>query len=650
MPPSNKWTESSDFVARFKDIYAANPSAGVVTYDGIPIPTVVTDRLNAHGLTFSSLPNLMRQALLWDMGWVVGDVGGVDTFMQVYVPANTTMASIALPWAVYQQSAAGFGLKHTQCTFNGKTYLRQQVMAGPKLPPILKCAVDLVSVDAQSSLLAQDALSASIVPEPRLYRHQDTTQGWTMPAIHTLPRVMSTSGEAAWGTCPSEANHQALIIPCETKYASATSLNTFLPVESASMTAWLDTFQVANPNLATKTPPPTTTISSSSVSSMSTGWIVGLGLGGGVLVVAVSLWLVRRCRRRHRSTNSDDDDDTDLYLAGPGTNDHIAMLHSQTAKSSSRSSQSSHGSTDHTAPPPSSSKLASRSSLLVDGINLAPLTSVRLDETAVHVDVVLGSGGFAQVLLGTYAGTQRVAVKGLLPGRASLQQVQDLMDEILLVSRFQSPYIVTFVGAVWDKPIDLACVLEYMDQGDLRDYLGRHTPAQFPWGAKLKCIDEIVHGLVYLHSFPIIHRDLKSRNVLLDATKGTKLTDFGVSRRQTDATMTNAIGTGRWIAPEVLQCDHYSVAADVYSLGVLLSEFCTHDLPYSECINPFDGKPLIETAIMAMVVAGSIQPTYTADMPPFLKDMALQCIHHDPARRPTALALSKLLEREMEAA
>ena len=105
-------------------------------------------------------------------------------------------------------------------------------------------------------------------------------------------------------------------------------------------------------------------------------------------------------------------------------------------------------------------------------------------------------------------------------------------------------------------------------------------------------ISSIVHGLLYLHTFetPIIHRDLKSRNVLLDSKKvaswkgseasfddtsqGTKLTDFGESREVDENTLTCGIGTYQWMAPEVISGSEYTVAADVYSLGIVYPYFC----------------------------------------------------------------------------
>uniref|UniRef100_H3G6I1 Protein kinase domain-containing protein n=1 Tax=Phytophthora ramorum TaxID=164328 RepID=H3G6I1_PHYRM len=89
-------------------------------------------------------------------------------------------------------------------------------------------------------------------------------------------------------------------------------------------------------------------------------------------------------------------------------------------------------------------------------------------------------------------------------------------------------------------------------------------------------------ALTYLHSCapPVIHRDLKSSNILLNQAMDAKVTDFGISRERIDATMTAGVGTSLWMAPEVMLGERYDDKADMFSFGVVLSELDQHTTPY----------------------------------------------------------------------
>ncbi|KAG9416268.1 hypothetical protein AC1031_000669 [Aphanomyces cochlioides] len=349
--------------------------------------------------------------------------------------------------------------------------------------------------------------------------------------------------------------------------------------------------------------PPSSTSDATQSSALSTGAIVGIAAGGALLIGIVVFMVMRHCQV-----------DAEKALH------RVYRLHQSTETLSSND---------------------------VTGLDMKQLTMCCLDESRLTLQRKLGSGAFADVWSGTYQG-ESVAVKKLHANRVTLHQLQSFVEEITLMATFDSPYIVKLIGAAWTRPSDVKCVMELMDGGDLKDCLDHNTPQDFPWNDKFMHIYSIVEGLVYLHSLNIIHRDLKSRNVLLDSKKSTKLTDFGVSKEDLQATMTVGVGTFRWMAPEVIQDKSYTTSADIYSFGVILSEFDTHRIPYEDLKNPSSGLPVGDSAILVKVVQGDIQPRFTREFPPWILKMAMQCLAHNPDDRPTATQLSHVIRSKLK--
>ncbi|TMW58368.1 hypothetical protein Poli38472_009927 [Pythium oligandrum] len=271
------------------------------------------------------------------------------------------------------------------------------------------------------------------------------------------------------------------------------------------------------------------------------------------------------------------------------------------------------------------------------------LIKYRIPTNEITLQRALAKGGFGIVYLASYQ-SQDVVVKKILPEKSSDDRhLKAFLDEIKLCSTLNHAKIIKFIGVSWNTLSDIAVIMEYMSGGDLDTLLKKqHTrkaeyPGEFDWYAstmlptKAQLALDVLEGVVYLHSFssPIIHRDLKAKNVLLSDTYEAKLSDFGVSKEwRVDTTMTAGIGTMAWIAPEVLRGERYTEKADMYSFGVILTELAT-------CSKPFDG--VTNALIVLKVTSGEHRPDMGPDAPEDIRDLGLRCLSYNPMDRPSAM-------------
>ncbi|CAI5739428.1 unnamed protein product [Hyaloperonospora brassicae] len=270
------------------------------------------------------------------------------------------------------------------------------------------------------------------------------------------------------------------------------------------------------------------------------------------------------------------------------------------------------------------------------------VVAARIPRDKVTVDQVLSRGGFGVVYSGSYNGRQ-VAVKMLLPDtRRNISHVVNLLAEVKMMASMEHPHIVEFIGVAWDSLTNMCVVSEFMAGGDLKALLSGYDEQEHPMGfsrQKLRIALHIAHALMYMHSLdpPIIHRDLKSKNVLLNENLDAKLTDFGTSRERVNESMTGGVGTCLWMAPEVMLGDRYDDKADVFSFGVVLSELDTHACPYWQARDPNDSsRPMPEPAILQMVATGKLRVEFSKQACNAVVELGTACVSLDPKSRPTA--------------
>ncbi|KAE9024424.1 hypothetical protein PR003_g514 [Phytophthora rubi] len=198
-----------------------------------------------------------------------------------------------------------------------------------------------------------------------------------------------------------------------------------------------------------------------------------------------------------------------------------------------------------------------------------------------------------------------------------------------MTASMDHPRIVKLIGVSWDSLSDLWVVLELMNGGDLRTLLNKYERLQRPAGfdhKKATIALQVCHALTYLHSLmpPVIHRDLKSRNILLNRAMDAKVTDFGISRERLDQTMTAGVGTSLWMAPEVMLGERYDVKADMFSFGVVLSELDNHTLPYTQAKQRSHdnyGRPMTDASLLQKITTGDVRVEFSGSSPPSVVEL-----------------------------
>ncbi|KAL5576210.1 hypothetical protein UlMin_017909 [Ulmus minor] len=267
---------------------------------------------------------------------------------------------------------------------------------------------------------------------------------------------------------------------------------------------------------------------------------------------------------------------------------------------------------------------------------------------------VLGQGGYGTVYKGVLTDDKVVAIKKSKIGNQS--QIEQFINEVVVLSQINHRNVVKLLGCCLETEVPLL-VYEFITNGTLSDHVHeKNIHSSLPWEMRLKIGTETAGAIAYLHSstvMPIIHRDIKSTNILLDENYTAKVADFGASRLipldQTQLT-TLVQGTLGYLDPEYFQTSQLTEKSDVYSFGVVLAELLTGEKALSfdkqECnrnlamqfISSMKEELLLQILDKNLIIDGKVEQIKA------VANVALSCLRVRGADRPTMKEVAGELE------
>ncbi|GFZ04710.1 protein kinase superfamily protein [Actinidia rufa] len=285
-----------------------------------------------------------------------------------------------------------------------------------------------------------------------------------------------------------------------------------------------------------------------------------------------------------------------------------------------------------------------------------------IDLAKLDIRSAIAHGTYGTVYRGGYDGHD-VAVKVLDWGEDGIATIAEtaalrasFRQEVAVWQKLDHPNVTKFIGASMGTsnlkipsnnasndahnslPSRACCVVvEYLPGGTLKKYLIRNCRKKLSLKVVIQLALDLSRGLNYLHSKKIVHRDVKTENMLLDTHRTLKIADFGVARveAQNPRDMTGETGTLGYMAPEVLDGKPYNRKCDVYSFGICLWEIYCCDMPYAD---------LSFAEVSSAVVRQNLRPEIPRCCPGSLASIMRKCWDANPEKRPEMDEVVRLLE------
>ncbi|KAL9252640.1 Serine/threonine-protein kinase RIPK-like protein [Drosera capensis] len=316
---------------------------------------------------------------------------------------------------------------------------------------------------------------------------------------------------------------------------------------------------------------------------------------------------------------------------------------------------------------PNSVTLSEDLSISLAGSNLHAFTLAELKLITQNFSSTnfLGEGGFGPVHKGFIDDrlrhglkAQAVAVKLLdLDGS---QGHKEWLAEVIFLGQLRHGHLVKLIGYCCEEEQRLL-VYEYMARGSLENQLFRRYSVSLPWLTRMKIAIGAAKGLTFLHEAekPVIFRDFKASNILLDSDFTPKLSDFGLAKDGPDGddthVSTRVMGTEGYAAPEYVMTGHLTAASDVYSFGVVLLELLTgrksldkNRPPKEQNLADWARPQLHNPKRLARLMDPRLEGQYSETGAKVAAALAHQCLSLRPKARPTMSIVVKTLEPLMD--
>lgn len=264
----------------------------------------------------------------------------------------------------------------------------------------------------------------------------------------------------------------------------------------------------------------------------------------------------------------------------------------------------------------------------------------------------IGQGGFGKVYVAQLEDGKYVAIKRAAD--VSFQGTREFHNEITLLSRLHHRHLVRLEGFCDDRD-EQVLVYEYMKNGNLHHHLFDKQAVNLNWYRRLEIALAVAQGLDYLHSFadpPVIHRDVKPSNILLDDNMIAKVSDFGISKANPEMdthVSTRPAGTAGYLDPEYFLRRQLTTASDVYGYGVVLLELITGQLAIDhkrlEDYNLVGWvKPKLVRKGIHAVIDPRLGPNFPVDAYEEVAEMAVSCTAFERGDRPSMQTVASKLE------